>query len=737
METDFKYQWTIDPVLPLQAIVLIGVLLLLLTGYTYYTVAKPIGLGKNACLFALRILGSVLVVMTLLEVSLEYEVPPSKLEKQTLVALDTSRSMLQRDGGETSRFEKGVHMIEEAGLLEDNASGTGASRLRFFGFDEGASDLTPDVLPEMEPEGRTTWFHRSINRIIQSLPAGQEANALILISDGHDFELVNPARTGRDARNRNIPIYALKVGEEGFVRDVSVSMASYQPYSYAKQLSKLKTNIRVIGCEYEELTVRLFREGQAVDAKRLRVDTQQQLSVEFEVKEEEVGQFEYEVVVDALEFESNTGNNTTMSYLNVIDRKINVLVLEGNPYWDTSFVQRSLMRNDKINVDAFIKYTDSKIRKLRKEENGFPLEKIPDTVEAFTAYDIILLGRGVDRLLNESAQEALVTYVQEHGGNVIFARGQAFEGNATDKALQPVDWGDWVEEPMALSVARAGHSIAPLRVLADELVEKGSLPRVLAGRKMQAKKTLASVLAEGRNDVGDQKVTAVVHRRSGSGQAVSIGVEGLWHLAFHPDVEEVNNVFDRFWDQTILWLLSGSDFLKDEDFSFNTSAANLVLGQKLYLRLFAKDESKLPQSLPVAVSLDGEPFTRIQLNPRESKRSMLMGEFAATAVGKYELSYTLPDGSHHQSRFMVHDENLEETEVTSDEAYLKRLAEASGGRLIVADELKKLFEQFQSQEIDTLPKSKTERAWDQAWIFYTIAACFALDWLLRRRWGLS
>ena len=76
----------------------------------------------------------------------------------------------------------------------------------------------------------------------------------------------------------------------------------------------------------------------------------------FDVTEPAVGQYEYELRVTPLDGETDRENNRALTYLNVIDQQIQVLFLEGSPYWDTTFLQRSLLRNDKMNVDSIVQY---------------------------------------------------------------------------------------------------------------------------------------------------------------------------------------------------------------------------------------------------------------------------------------------------------------------------------------------------------------------------------------------
>jgi hypothetical protein len=94
----------------------------------------------------------------------------------------------------------------------------------------------------------------------------------------------------------------------------------------------------------------------------------------------------------SLEAEVDSANNSAITYLNVIDQQIRVLVLEGDPYWDTTFLQRSLMRNDKFDVDALIRYGKDRVRAVRKSPTSGEL-RAPTTLDQLSAYDVVFLGR--------------------------------------------------------------------------------------------------------------------------------------------------------------------------------------------------------------------------------------------------------------------------------------------------------------------------------------------------------
>ena len=173
----------------------------------------------------------------------------------------------------------------------------------------------------------------------------------------------------------------------------------------------------------------MLRAGKVVQTKRLNADEFQELPVEFEIVEPEVGQYEYEVRAQPLEGEVDNSNNSAITYLNVIDQQIRVLLLEGDPYWDTTFLQRWLMRNDKFEVDALIRYGKDKTRVIRKTPGNGEL-RAPATLDQFANYDVIILGRNVDDLLNDTQVKLLDQFVKDRSGTVVFSRGSAFKKTA-------------------------------------------------------------------------------------------------------------------------------------------------------------------------------------------------------------------------------------------------------------------------------------------------------------------
>jgi len=741
-----------DPILPAPVIVILGALLLLLTVRIYWRVGMSMAAWRNLTLLFFRLAGIALIVLLLLQPSRREVLPPLTKNRVTLVGLDTSLSMKQRDAGNESRFDAAKNLLQESGVVAQNGM-PADPRLRLFEFSDDARPQLQSIL-DLVPTGKTTLFNKSINTMLGSTAGDEAVNAVILLTDGHDFELVNPVKTGLAAHNREAPIYAVALGKQGDVRDVAVRITGYQPYCYVKQKAHIDATLRLIGCELEDLTVQLLRQGQVVQTKRINAQQFQELPVEFEVTEPDTGQYEYEVHVQPLENEVDTDNNSAITYLNVIDQQIRVLLLEGDPYWDTTFLQRSLMRNDKLDVDALIRYGKDHIRAIRKTPGGGELH-LPETLDQLAAYDIVILGRDVDTLsdlsparpanapgqfqLLSSGQSALPDlldqYVNERGGTVIFSRGQAFE-NSSSNGLEPVLWSGESRDHVHMDVTAEGRGLSPFQVLNNGAGGLDTLPDLVDVKIPQETQPLTSVfaVASGRDDATPDP--AIVHRHYGQGQVVSIGVDGLWRWSLNAKVEGANSPFDRFWDQMILWLLAGRDFIPNRQFSFRPSSADILLGEKVYFRLTLRQPDPKVKSVPVTIYYGDTEAGRATLAPASDSAIRLSAEFLPERTGRYRAVANLPDGTTQESRFIVFTENLEETEVATDSLYLRRLCEASGGRLIEPGELSKLLKELNSAKADEAPKILLQPVWNEAWVFYLTGLLFGLDWLLRRRWGL-
>lgn len=723
-------QIVFDPIVPVVWIVLGGLLLFAATIRVYLQVGARLSAPRKALLLLCRSLALSALLWTLLQPSRQEAVPVAKSSSVLLVGLDSSRSMRQADAaGKATRLQAAKDLVREAGLLTPSDT----TAVRFFEFGANAATLSPDNLEGLRADAPTTDFHHSVQTMLDALPGGQTAKGLVLLTDGHDLEATSPAKTAFAARTRRTPVYGVALGAQGNVRDAALHITNYQPYCFVKQRSHLTGSIRVIGCEHENLSVQLLRQSQVVKTVEINAGEQSELPVDFEVTENEPGQYEYEMRVVPLPHELDVRNNSALTFLNVIDQQISVLLVEGAPYWDTTFLSRSLFANDKVALDAVIQYMPGKMRRLRKVA-GMGEPKVPATRQDFEHYDVVILGRSVDKVFGHEQIAALGEYVRDHGGTVIFARGQAYD---PPDDLDPVTWGNSGEADVSLQAGRNAGALPMLKNLVENTPGgSDAMPRLLGARRVADRKTLAAILGEARGG-GEAGQPAMIHRRYGRGQVLSVAVEGLWRWSFNPKTTATNNLFDRYWDQLLVWLVSGADFAPSRQYSFRANTANLLLGESISLRLASRDAGSLPKELPLTILYDDKPVARTSLTPAPDNPATLHASYLPEKTGRYRATVQLPGGGlPTEVKWMVYEDNPEEKEVAVDASYLKALCESSGGSLLSPDELKSTVERLQRPVTDLKPKVTITSLWDKTWVFYLVCSALTLDWYLRRKWGL-
>ncbi|NNE91734.1 MAG: hypothetical protein HKN23_08815, partial [Verrucomicrobiales bacterium] len=400
-----KLVW--EPAIPPFFIILIGVVLgfFALAVYAGKSGGGRLATGRRMTLLAMRIVAILLICLFLAQPMIEESFPRRHPQRVALVVIDSSQSMLETDGiDQASRIDTARKLLAESGLY-DLQNDVQIGDVRMFSFSEDASPLAKGGLLILNADGETTQFHSSLSSVLGTVKPLEHCVGLFLFSDGHDFELAPTTRTTQLARAKQTPIFPVPIGREQTVPDVSVNIASYQPYTFVRQVATIQASVRISGtADPRPIRVELMREGEVLRERRVNPAGSGEATVAFEVSEEEPGQFEYEIRATAFPGERELGNNSAYTFLNVTNAKIQVLLIEGAPHWDTTFMRRTLAGNERIELTSVISLGKGKPMVTTTATEGPdgqpPRPTVPETEEDFTRFRLIVLGREVDDVLS-------------------------------------------------------------------------------------------------------------------------------------------------------------------------------------------------------------------------------------------------------------------------------------------------------------------------------------------------
>ena len=463
-----------------------------------------------------------------------------------------------------------------------------------------------------------------------------------------------------------------------------------------------------------------------------------ELPVAFDVAEDETGQYEYEIRVSPISGEKEIHNNSTSTFLNVTDAKIPILMIEGAPHWDTTFMKRTLLGNDRVEFTSLIKIGTGKPRLYSTDDDHTDrCKNSRKRWKIFGGIRSLFWDRKSKMSSASNGIEGLGEAVTEEGITVVFARGNPGDHKVFDE-LAPATWVEnRATGPVRIAEGRGGDRVVPLDVLKAAPGGPDSLPELPFAGLLENPKTLAAVEAVAEDTQLQNSSPAFIHRRAGKGQVMAVSVGGLWKWSLNANSEPDNNIYDRFWNQLLLNLLARSNIRPSDRSQLTVSSANVRVGEKVRLDFIPKLGGN-PSSAPkVAIFYDDQPVTTLTLAPSDTG-TRWSADFVPDRPGKFRATMASTDGALH-SRFVALNQRRETTEVAADFAYLRQLAEGSGGRLLnettLADTIKELS-QAAVAEADAPPIVKHITIWDQAKFFYLLFALLGLEWFFRRRWGL-
>lgn len=715
-----------DPVIPIPWIACLAVVMMGAGTFYQLRSARRLGPRRIAFLLLARLVALAIIVLLLLQPSREEKVPVPAREKSVIFAVDTSASMGEPHSSGSSRIDAVRADLEKAGVLQD-----GGRNYQYFTFAETAAPATANSLHLTPANGKTTRIDTSVAALLRVASQPPPA-ALFILSDGHDFDLVPPGETARRTRARDLPIFTIPYGTAETARDVSVRIANYHPHTFLRQSTRLEAFIRSVGCPHETLTIDLLCDGKKVKSLSVETGTEPFQSVHFDVTHEVAGQYEYTFRLTPVANERELSNNSATTFLNVISERIRILEIEGTPFWDSTFLRRSFARNDKFDIDSLVAFTGDRVRPIRSNpERAIAELKPPVSVDDLKPYNLVVFGRNVERVIGANGIRAVETWVKDHGGVLIFARGQAWPRETKVAAeLEPIDWANNSARGARLEVTPQAGSVPAFRLL-REVAAVDEFPEVIAFAATSAPKTLAATFSV----AGDQ-APAVVYRRYGNGQTLSLGVGNLWRWVFNPKADYDNNAYDRFWDQLALWLLANGGVTPLEGYSLRADTSNLPLGETIRLR-FGVHGLDVPAVLPtLAMFKDDVPVTTLTLATADDP-TLSRAEFTPRDTGRYKAEVKTPDGKVLATHFIVFREDMEATETAMDRTYLEQLAKASGGRMLDSSEIAGVVDNLLRETTAQAPLTRRIPLWDRPWIYGLLCFLLGAEWYARRRWGLT
>ncbi|MEE2964389.1 MAG: glutamine amidotransferase [Acidobacteriota bacterium] len=710
--------------------------------YAYAGLLNPLSLRRRGVLMGLRFVALALLLLGLAQPVRLEPLPPADTVLPILV--DRSRSMALRDADGASRLEAAV------ALIRDRIGPSLADRVQVevWGFGDSVSQTD---LESVRPEAGRSDVMGAIDAV-RAHYADRRVAGLVVVSDGGDTgDGVGEVPPGP-------PVYAVGVGAPTIVRDRELLDVTLDQAAARESVVELGIAAVSHGFGTEPFEIRVLANGQP--SRVIRVTPPRDGAVIREVVSvspdpDEPTVYTVEIPLDPTEFVPENNLRTVLAAPPGRPRRL--LLVEGAPGHEHAFLKRVLSADTGLAVDAAIHkgqndrgertfYIQGAAGGVAALAEGYPTSR-----EALFAYDAVILANVDPSSLRPSQVEMTTAFVSERGGGLLMMGARSFDGRGLRRTtldrLLPLESAQRADgAPRVAGGPSRPHRVSPtedgaahpVMRLADSVAETRRRWEVAPpfghvvtlGRPRPGTTVLATAQDEGARDV-----PLVAIQRFGRGRTMVFTGEASWRWKMLAPSND--DLYDRFWRQTARWLAadapdpvslrsvggrSEGDPLRF-DVSVADSAFSPVLDATVRMRI------RDPQgdvTEPLATPVAGQPGRYAMEVPSRGRGVYQVTATAgrdAVELGRAGLSV------------LVGGADLELTDPRRHDAVLQRLADATGGRFLLADDLDTLAATLGDAVADAAPTTEYD-LWHTVWAFVLVLGVVSTEWVLRRQWGL-
>ena len=672
--------------------------------------------------------------------------PPAEGRPFAAVLVDQSASMATADVDGSSRWSAAL-----ARLLAAQAKLPDPSVVRWFAFGDQLREVDGPALQSLSPDIDHTDVHGAGHALMNRF-ASQESrlSGILILSDGR--QTTPPLRTDLAARARaaNVPISAVPLGGPVPRQDLELRAVRRMTVAYGNQEVRVPVRLRNQGLGDLRLSL-LLSSATGAELQRISVDLRNDSSqiVALLLPPAKPGFERYRLSVDPLPGESSLANNADEIGIATIDTPMRVLLLEGSPHWDSKFLAQLVRKQEGMDVASIYRLAPERFLRIdthAAEAKSVSDHPFPASFEELAAYDLVIVGKGIEYFLTPERTALLQRYLSEAGGCVLFSRGKPYDGSLVDLAtIEPVTWGAPLGARVGMRPTPAGEEEGLFGALLPAMDDPvwNRLPDAACSHRIAAVHGMGRVLLEsapGQHGAGAAGLPLVVGRRVGLGLSLVVNADGLWHWGFFPGDESVAELYGQFWIQFFYWAATHREFLPGQTFSLRVEPQSAAPQAPIRAVVGSRNAVDNPQDMPVLQALRDGVVAETAAPVPDGRRRWNLG-LALPEPGLYTVELRDPVTSQPLGPRAVVERLApprEQDELSADPDALAALASAAGGACFAPDAIDQaLASVLPGDETLASPEqARWESAWDRGALLLLLFALLAAEWTLRRRSGM-
>jgi uncharacterized membrane protein len=717
---------------------------------------SPLTRVQRGVLVALRVAALAALVLFLFRpVAM---LPPSSARDAVVpILVDVSRSMRLGDADGQTRLARAV------ALLKNELGAPLSSHFTTEVYSIGDT-LAPAKLDALAADARRTDLTGALGAVRERY-RGQRVAGIVVLSDGGDTGAGGAGGAGRagggglDAGGP--PVFAVGIGSPDGPRDREVlGVTAGDP-----RLDHASVDLHVTavssGFGRTPFTLRLLGNGQLLDTRRIVPPADgSPIDEVFTVSPDLVNATVYTAEIPRDETEAVVENNARSVLVSPAGRKRRVLIVEGAPGYEHSFMTRAWAHDTGLEIDSVTRkgknaegqdtfFVQAGSGRAAALTSGFPSKR-----EQLYAYDALAIANVEGDFFSRAQLAMVADFVAERGGGLLVLGGRLFaqrglSGTPLEEVL-PVELNDRrgglvrasvgsldlpAHNKLTLTPDGEMHPIMRIGGSIDETRKMwAALPALAASATVGDPRPGATVLAL-TTAPGGGVFPVVAVQRYGHGRSMMFAGEASWRWKML--VASSDRAYEFFWRQAARWLSSSAP----DPVAIAVPDAPEP-GDAISIDVTARDAAFAPvpdATVDATLTAPGGATETIKLRRADSTSGRFTAALGPEQPGLYRIHADAkrgptPLGS--ADRWMyVGGADREFADPRLNEGFLRRVARNSGGRYVRAADASRVPGWLQA----TVPQNAApERRdlWHEPWAFALIIGLLSAEWILRRRWGL-
>ncbi|MBG83469.1 MAG: hypothetical protein CMJ40_02860 [Phycisphaerae bacterium] len=712
---------------------------------------------KRLLLFSLRTSTLVLVVFLISGPQITF--PRESVESDLVIAMvDRSSSLNIRDvptiEGRITRDDQLMSLIDDEAKTWNDLSDR--SELLWYGFSSSPFSLPFDEGIEQgetitslmdPPDGWRTNINGSMETLLDSV-SGRSLSGIILFSDGRTTSILDRGLLRRLQTN-SIPVFTVPLGSPSSVNDIGIIDIDHPENAFIKDSVPIVVTLGLTGGDSgSEIVIRL-RDDQTdtvLDERSVVIDPDDP-RVLLTATLDEPGIRKLKVELAAGDDDLISENNQRFIKIDVIDRPIRILYVEGYPRWEYRYLKNLLIREESIESSIMLLSADMEFA----QEGDLALERLPRSREEMNRFDLIIIGDVPAGFFTDEQLELVSESVSSEGTGLLWIGGR--RSNPSTWNQSSLDDLLPFTPPFDLQNITGGVLVEPTETaselglfIVDPQTDDGWIPdlsrrstgwsllrsvqRIASSQLKPTTEVLANVI-----DQDDSSHPGVMMMRFGAGQVIYSSFDDIWRWRFGRGEE----LTDRWW-LGILRLMARQSIDSSGrigEISLDSPIPSPGTPTTMRLAVFDESVSRRIQDLVVVSvrDLDGGEISEVELI-RENDGSEWSSEWTPRDEGEFELVFSSSETSRlfqdgMKSSIMVRMPEAEYRNLDTDHGLLELISRETGGSVLNPDSMNLLPDALPNRDV-LIENPIRVSIWNSGFFFLVLILLLGFEWALRR-----